>query len=299
MEQSQEACEPQAENDIRRTEVEPRSRSWTTLAGVGLVVLAALQPLRWGKILGRICGTGLVGAGLWTGTRRQKWWTAAALAGVLVFNFFWAFPRELFAYDVSSVPLAAIAEVEALVVPGGERVTVHPKGDRYGGSFNVCFYDQGCIVGAAHGADFPEPPWDLCTDCFPSNLTDGVPTFTANTPFGVVISGAKCPEPGRQALPIAGPDDIQIGQKATMLASGLGNADLEVMGYFMAKEDQFLVVRMPKNGPRMGKGLSGTPLVQNGKIIGFLAASPMWDISGTIGLARPAADVYAATREYR
>lgn len=49
----------------------------------------------------------------------------------------------------------------------------------------------------------------------------------------------------------------------------------------------------------MGRGLSGTPLVQNGKIVGFLAAAPFWDISGKIGLAQLVPDVYSAIKSYR
>lgn len=276
-----------------------RSPAWTIPAGVALVVLAALQPLPLCKVVGRIFGTGLIGVGFSLGTRRQKWWAAAALVGVLAFNFLWAYPSEMLAKDLSPVPLAPIAEVDAVVVPGGERVIVHPEGIQHGGAFTVCFYDQGCIVGAAHGADFPDPRWNLCTTCFASNLADGVPTFEANTQYGIVVSGVKCPDPGRQALPIAGPDDVLVGQKATLLSAGRSNAEVEVVGYIQRTQGQFLVVKMPRGGQGMGKGMSGTPLVQNGKIIGFLSGGFLWDISGRLGIARLAADVYDATKEYR
>ncbi len=268
---------------------------WSTPAGVALAVLGGLVPYGWMTSVFRAAGFGFVGINIWSGSRRQRRSAVAALGCIIAFHLLWAMPREFLAAEISRIPLAPIAAVEATVVPGGESITVHPAGAQSAAGMTSCFYDRGLMVAAAHRCGLPEPPWELCLTCFAAGLVDGVPTLEADTPDGIVISGVKCPDEDRRPLPIGGLVDVHVDQTATLVVSGGADQEAAMLGYVLRDEVQFLVVRMASGGTGIGAGMSGTPVVQDGKLIAFLAGRPWWDLSGRLGLARLAADVYAAT----
>lgn len=275
-------------------------RGWLILAGFALEIAAAALPVGWVRTVGSLSGSGLVAMNFVSATRRQKLLTVVAFVALLVFKLIYVAPRDFLANDVSPVPLLPIAEVDAMVVPGGEPMIVHPANESSGGIVTACFYYEGGVVAAAHPCDFPDSRWKLCLTCLASGLVGGVPTFEGSTPYGIVISGVRCPDGSRSPLPIAGPQDIHVGQAATTLSAVEAEREVEVLGYTQRKEGQFLVFRMLVSGQKITSGMSGTPLVQGGRLIAFVAGVPALDFSShRIGLARLAADVYAETAGFR
>lgn len=275
------------------------SSSWTILAMAVSVALWQLLPFGPLQTISRISAFAFAGALVVSLPPRQRWWGVGAVVVVMAVTFLYWAPRQFLETNVTRIPLGTVPSVDASVVPGGESLNVHPPG-KSGGTLTVCFYENGYAVAAAHPCDFPDDSgWALCVDCLSQEMVEGTPTFVADTPVGIVISGMKCPTEGRAKLPLAAPDEIEVGQTAQVLSADLGDGEVEVLGFTERKEGQFLVFRPASSSMSLGPGSSGTPLVQNGKIIGFIAGRLALDFSSRkLGLARLAPDVYAGTKQY-
>jgi len=124
-------------------------------------------------------------------------------------------------------------------------------------------------------------------------MLDGSPHVEANTPAGMVLSGVKCPEDDRRPLPIANVSEIRVGESAVALAPPGDPIELEVLGFLEMRGVQYLLARGPKN--ILVQGDSGTPVIQDGRIIGFFTM--IFQTDRGLKFLRLASEVYLETME--
>jgi len=183
------------------------------------------------------------------------------------------------------------SEVAAKVRVGGDHLVIHSGSQ--GLSMRTCFYtDEGLAVAAAHGFDLGEGGYRM--------QLNGQFTLRAQvtevTPSGIVLNGLVPPEESSH-LGFALPSEITLGEEATLLHA---DEDIQVLllGYHEAKGDQVLVVKQLDGASPIGPGFSGSPIVQNDKLIGFLSMAIKPNImyrGPRIGFARLATEVYLET----
>ncbi|NLC15142.1 MAG: hypothetical protein GX784_02315 [Firmicutes bacterium] len=208
--------------------------------------------------------------------------------------------------EVHLTPLSPLADVDASVLLGGDHIRVHT--DERCFNVTVCFYvaDTDLCVIAAHSCETQagetvkvllvpfsksgsEPP-DWCP-VFDPNATDA--EVLLDSDYGVILSGIQPPRSGPDELPIGKPDDIGPGEEALLHTARSGVLPAEIKGFWLSRNGHLIVAQLTGKEPKILSGFSGSPVVQNGKLIGFLAATHAVPFRGPqIILVRPACDVY-------
>ncbi|NLY54061.1 MAG: hypothetical protein GX060_05530 [Firmicutes bacterium] len=205
-----------------------------------------------------------------------------ALAGILLYHNYIA--PELFLRNVRQSPLTQFETVEAEVYLGGEKVLVMPpERDLTTFSSVATFHtDSGLTLATAHDVSY-QPGDALVRLADSPNARTEWATILCND-FGVVFPTLRPPTGPKVA--IANIDDIKLGL-ATVHRLGHPEIKLYVRGYYQLGELEFLVLQ---GDEPCRHGYSGSPILQNGKIIGSVYGYLKDD--DHIWLARLATDLY-------
>ncbi|MBS3985293.1 MAG: hypothetical protein KGZ66_06790 [Selenomonadales bacterium] len=75
-----------------------------------------------------------------------------------------------------------------------------------------------------------------------------------------------------ELIRLGGTADIVVGEVATVLPGAAGPFTVRVVGYMQFRGEQLLLVSPLHAKDRIEPGMSGSPIVQNGKLIGVLFA---------------------------
>ncbi len=242
-------------------------------------------------------------------TLYKRWWVPliAFLLAIVVCTY--AVGGDLIAYEiVSETPLQQLPELDVSVIPGGELLqwsVAVEQGSRSvvkTSKVIVCFYMPGdgpCVV-AAHpcGREAGDTP-----DISPNSeaLVSGSSrpaSVLADCEHGVVFAGLRCPDPDRKALPLAGAEDVKVGEEAVICTLSKGDIPVKVMGFSMMNDAHLLVLQRFDKDAEVGAGMSGSPVIQDGKIIAFLHSVTRFHRGPRFVMARPALEVYDALQEY-
>lgn len=195
--------------------------------------------------------------------------------------------------EVSEEPEVALEPVAISVVPGGDVFHTRISPEQCA-EVTVCFYKNGVAVVGAHSCGLSPGVLDTHT-LLNDEPVDGQVTLIEDTQWGFAVSPLG-PPVEREELPLANPHDISMGEPATCLTPRSEPFDVVVEGWTMRGGRPLLVVSTSRRG---NKGMSGSPVIQNGRIIGFLAGT--WPLSARpphIVFVSPAAAVYKEFRDY-
>lgn len=223
---------------------------------------------------------------------------------VFVYSSFAYMVETLF---VRSYPVQPLPAVNAGVMLGGDLLRLHEAERCF--QVTVCFYVPGTDLGAVAAHSCDSTPGQTfraslksfaatgiaipltCPQMDPDALTVSV---VSDTDFGVVVSGLKCPETDREELPVGQAEDIRVGEEASIYSSRSGVVSCRILGFDEVGRYQMLVVRLVDERIRIGSGDSGSPVVQDGRIIGFVAGTWSFPYRGPeLVLVRPACEVYS------
>lgn len=191
-------------------------------------------------------------------------------------------------------PYLEVQAPEHQVMLGGQR-TFFLESSLLG---TVSFYPgDGTMVAMAHAAD------PLAVGQITSvNITDHRNTIFCNVKVlvnddqGVTLGLPEGTVVKSEMIPLGGTADIAVGETATVHSGNRGTFSVKVDGYVRQRGRQLLVLSPLSSGDTIEQGMSGSPVVQNGKLIGLLhSRSTAPFIAGKFGMARLAADVYHAT----
>lgn len=228
---------------------------------------------------------------------RQK---VILFAVVVALVFPWAFYHALGGALLSTVTATPIREVAApgvAVAPGGSYLLVYGVGDGDNVSvFTVCYFlDADTVVAAAHRMELAEGEY-VATLSGPGLVQSGSIQVLVDTDAGVLLRGVEISRSTEQRLPLAGTSDIQVGMTAEVISTYGWSGQVTVAGYDQLGDAQYLVLTRGQFEGEVIPGMSGSPVVQNGKIIGFIARAPHVGYSGTkVAFARLAGEVYDGT----
>lgn len=242
-------------------------------------------------------------------TLYRRWWVPLIAFLLAIGVCTYAVGGDLIAYEMASeTPLQQLPELDVSVIPGGESLqwsVAVEQGSRSvvkTSKVIVCFYMPGdgpCVV-AAHscGREAGDTP-----DISPTSeaLVSGSSrpaAVLADCDHGVVFSGLKCPDPDRKALPLAGAEDVKVGEEAVICTLSNGDIPVKVIGFCMMNNNHFLVLESLDDEAGVGPGMSGGPIIQDGKIIAFLHSGTRFHRGPRFVMARPALEVYDALQEY-
>lgn len=194
--------------------------------------------------------------------------------------------------DVSELPEVALPEVAVSVIPGGDFFSTRIEPGKVIKA-TVCFYKGGVAVVAAHDCGLSPGILDHCT-LLNDERVEGEVTLIEDTAWGFAVRPLESPDE-RQELPLANARDVSVGEPATCLLPGSQSFDVEVAGWTTREGRPYLVVSSPR---KITNGMSGVPVVQNGRIIGFVAAT--WPLSARAPYiyVSPAPAVYNELRNH-
>lgn len=94
---------------------------------------------------------------------------------------------------------------------------------------------------------------------------------------------------------IGGTNQIKIGETATLLSDGRC-IEVELLGYYLHPkyDQQQLIIKIKDKGLSVGPGSSGSPIIQNDVLIGFLVG-PVGVEPTSVLKAALASEVYVQT----
>lgn|GEM_PF-1410326 len=195
--------------------------------------------------------------------------------------------------EASELPEVAVPEVAASVVPGGD-VFATRVSTQQSMKATVCFYKNGVAVVAAHECGLRPGVLHADTTLNYRKIEEQL-LLLEDTPWGFAVKPIE-PPVGRQELPIGNAADVSVGEPATCLLSENESFDVEIEGWSVRDGRPYLVV---SSLHEITKGMSGVPVVQNGRIIGFLSATWPFSLrSPYVGYASPAASVYNDMKDH-
>lgn len=206
--------------------------------------------------------------------------------------------RDLLTLGLLRRPLREITPPQMEVTLGGESIYVFGEFEA-----TVCFYVGNEIaVIASHYCSGIEAGEVYQVQIYNDVLEQrGSARVLANDDWGVALAlqGIDVSCFLRPRLPIAGTAEICIGGSAMLHSTQRGSFPVTVFGYRRAPGAQHLVVRALSKAHPIEPGMSGSPLVQDGKLIGFISGSyTIATRPPSVGLARTAADVYWNAEKY-
>ncbi|HHY75541.1 MAG TPA: hypothetical protein GX500_02015 [Firmicutes bacterium] len=203
-------------------------------------------------------------------------------------------------YGVSAIlsearesPEAVVPEIHVSVTLGGDLFHTRVS-DQQCWQAVVCFYKNRVAVVAAHSCSMSPGLLDEHTFLNEKSLDERL-TALEDTPWGLAVSPIDAPEP-RDELPIANASDVLLGERAVCITPGEEPFEVTLEGWITLRGRQYLVASATRRGR---EGMSGSPVVQNGRIVGFLAGT--WPLSirpPHIIYLSPAPLVYSEFRDY-
>lgn len=198
--------------------------------------------------------------------------------------------------NLSAIPLVEHAVVEEHVYLGGDDLRLVYDNGVF--QMTSCFYtDEGLLVAGGHECSLDGVVGEPKVRTIMANryIHDFVPDVLEETPAGLVLGPVDRPR-DRPQLPIAGSDDVKIGENATVYSVKGGIFEVTILGYHLLNGSHCLLFQVVDPQSQLIEGMSGSPVVQDGKIIGFFVAKISVSYRGSsIGFARVAAEVYEHT----
>lgn len=192
---------------------------------------------------------------------------------------------------LQTLPDGFAQRVDASVRVGGDNLIIYTMPKNI--SMRTCFYtDEALTVAAAHSFDMEPAQYRMQVN---NGLSVRAELLSVGS-GGVVVSGIS-PPTDSPILEIACPSEIIISTDAILVHSD-GDIPVMLLGYQFVDEHLALVLHPTDENTYIGPGFSGSPIVQNDRLIGFLAAviKPGFRYKGPrIGFARLAIEVYMET----
>ena len=214
-----------------------------------------------------------------------------------VYQYYFA-DHDLLTLGLQEEPLREIPSPQMQVTLGGESIYVFGEFEA-----TVCFYlDNEIAVIASHYCSGIEVGETYQVQVYNKSVEqNGWARVLTNSDWGVVLALQDFDVSAfhRPVLSLAGTGDIRIGDRATLHSTQRGDFPVKVHGFRRAPGAQFLVVRALEKAHPIEPGMSGSPLVQGDKLIGFISGSyTVATRPPSIGLARVATDVYLKAEGY-
>ncbi len=213
----------------------------------------------------------------------------------------WAF-YHLLSHAVLAIATPApyvqvTAPQEQVVLGGGHIVLSEFMTSEYSGvALSTSFYlPDGLVVGAAHAVGLDQVS---CSAILNHNgqIQTGKAEILRDTDAGVLLQLTGINLPAEPLMSIAGTSDIQTSAEAELFPGVGPSSPVKVVGYHQEDGKQYLVMTIVDGAEELVPGMSGSPIVQNGSIIGCMARIYDTEYKGQgIFLARLAADVYNET----
>lgn len=242
----------------------------------------------------------------------KRWWPRLLTMLFIVGLFLYVVGGQVMVLTgISDTPLIKHSTPSAPsveIVPGGDSVHISFfKAQNYAEipthvKIVVCFYipsDEPRLVAAAHSCGLKTG--DLA-QILPSSEVMAVEphrhvTILCDCEDGVIFDGLKCPDPNRRALPLASVDEVIVGEEAIISISE-STVPVKVLGFGMIGRNHLLVLQTCSEDPGGWKGKSGSPIIQNGKVIAFLHSVSRFHKGKKFVMARPALEIYQAFASY-
>ncbi len=250
--------------------------------------------LAW--VLFMLCLSVLIAAASYT---QYKWALVPLLLLVTlpVYQYYFA-DHDLLTLGLQEYPTREIPSPQMQVTLGGESIYVLGEFEA-----TVCFYvGNEVAVIASHDCSGIEAGENYQVQVYnQSTEQNGWARVLTNSEWGVVLALQNIDVSAfhRPLLSLAGTGEIQIGESAVLHSTQRGNFSVNVFGFRRAPGAQFLVVRALDKAHLIEPGMSGSPLVQGNKLIGFITGSyTAATRPPTIGLARVAADVFSNSEDF-
>ena len=231
---------------------------------------------------------------------KKRFWVGVAVFLILFPISVYVTSRQAFLSKVSPSPLRPLPVVDGRVVLGGDRLRLHSAEKCFGVA--VCFWipERDWCVAAAHSCEtLPGSGFkaNFTLDRCPNSDPDAtIVKVVADGSSGLVLSGLDVPNGSREELTIGGSEDIHVGEEALLYSSVDRTTPVQVLGFSMMRDQQVLLVKVLRKEADLGPGASGSPLVQDGRIIGFLVGTIALSF-GQLLVLRPACEVYSSVEE--
>lgn len=239
----------------------------------------------------------------------KRWWMLLVALPVIVLLLLYSFGIDMIVSQiVYDSPFQLSTESDVQVVPGGEVLSLSVAIEKESGqvvqqrNVTVCFYmpeDGPCVVGA-HSLDLKPGDTYGISPVSETRVSENCHTarVLADSQYGVALLGPKCPDPNREELLLAGADEVKIGEEAVIRTFAKGDIPVNVLGFAMVGDDHFLVVRCIDGKAGVGPGMSGSPIIQDDRIVGFLHSVSRYLKGPKLVMTRPAVEVYGGLKEY-
>ncbi|KAF0193493.1 MAG: hypothetical protein FD169_2483 [Bacillota bacterium] len=176
------------------------------------------------------------------------------------------------------------------VILGGEEVILDSRAMIQTKGATLCFYTrENMAIAYAHNYDVTEKRRvKIQSEVIPDA------SIVVSTDVGVVLAGMPLPD-GRQVLPLGGTEDITLGGRALVVSKD--REPYEVTVEYMGRFGNYLHISLEpdRRADKALPGASGSPVVQNGVIIGFVNRTHRF--SSTF-YAIVAVELYEAAKSY-
>jgi len=188
----------------------------------------------------------------------------------------------------TKTPIHSTSDTNVEVILGGDNVYLQFGDPSRPSSLRgtVCFYINDLAVAFAHSIAVPDVEYAIGSTVARGLIKDAA--LVANKNAGVVFAGLSVPS-DRSKMPLAGTESVELGADATIYSPYLRPYAVKVRGYTHVRGLQHIVLEAYDKLGEASPGMSGSPIVQDGKIIGFLARVQQ---NGRIIMAVVAAEVY-------
>lgn len=218
-------------------------------------------------------------------------------AGVLLVSFL-LFGRDItlsMRTDAAASPFWEVEPPKQQVVLGGQKVFFRAQSLIGTASF---YPGDGTMVAMAHACETLSVGQLVglnITDR--SNVISCQAKVLVNAEQGIVVGLPEDVIVKGESIPLGGTMDVSVGEEAVVHSMhGGGTITVRIDGYRMEDGFQQLVVTPVDSADAIIGGMSGSPLVQNGKLIGLVYSRVSVPFQrSNFGMARLAADVYQAT----
>jgi hypothetical protein len=269
---------------------ESRGSRWAGFC-VLVSIPVILYPYRVGPRLASIAGCVALGCTAFLQLKRRLVYIALVI--LTLFVSIGLNGAQVLLREATETPEVAIPVISVSVVPGGDFFHTRITPERCMQAA-VCFYKDGVAVVAAHSCELSPGVLDNHTLLNDVHVEGRVNVIEDNS-WGFAVSPLY-PPVDREEMPLGNAHEVAVGEPAQCLPPDSEPFDVEIAGWAMREDRQYIVLVSPR---RITEGMSGTPVLQGGRIIGFLAAK--WAFPSRapyIAYASPAAAVYDAFRDH-
>ena len=196
--------------------------------------------------------------------------------------------------DATPSPYREVRAPEREVRLGGQRVYFRETSTLATASF---YPGDGTMVAVAHaGRQLAVGQITGVNVTDRNNFISSNVKVLINSDQGVTLGMPKGTSINSELVRLGGTADISVGEVATVHPGITGPFKVRLVGYRQLRGEQLLVVSPLNAKDNIKPGMSGSPIVQNGKLIGVLfARSQLPFVAGRYGKAWLATDVYRAT----